>query len=325
MQEIPLEPRYPFRAFVFEGGGTTAFGTYGALEVFDEHNLIEQAKYLIGSSSGSFLAGALGCGIKIKDVREMLMQTDFNKFLDDSWGIGRDTYRLFTKFGWYKGDYIEEWFGKALSKWAGSSEITFQEAFDKTGIVVVITTTDMTTGEIVYMNKDNTPNLPIKKAVRRSTSLPFIFKPDYATENVELYEDGATRIQQLKRCYVDGGMIDNYPIYYFDTDVEHQEVVGFKLMTTSELSEVTNPYVDPTDPQPPTSLRDMLLRLIILVMNKNFKIHIPQKDWERTIKIDTENHSSIDFDVSTEDREWMIEQGRKAATQYLQDFDRIYN
>lgn len=33
----------------------------------------------------------------------------FNQFLDDSWGIIRDSKRLINKFGWYKGDFFHKW------------------------------------------------------------------------------------------------------------------------------------------------------------------------------------------------------------------------
>lgn len=33
----------------------------------------------------------------------------FNQFLDDRWGIIRDSKRLINKFGWYKGDFFHKW------------------------------------------------------------------------------------------------------------------------------------------------------------------------------------------------------------------------
>jgi len=312
--------QFPFKAFVFEGGGSTAFGTYGALEVFHERGLIEQSKYYIGSSSGSFLAGALGCGIAVPDIRKILTETDFNKFLDDSHGCFRDIFRFFTKFGWHKGDYIENWYGNALAQYCGNSEITFKQAYEKTGKIAVIVTLDLTMGETIYQSYLTTPNLPIKKAVRRSISLPFIFKPDYAIEDIQIDDGTTVRNQRVKRAYIDGGIADNYPYEYVLNSFDHSEVVGFKLMASIELSAMTNPYVDYKNPTPPSSLKDMSLRTIIMLTNKNFKTHQNEKTWNMTIKIDTAKHSPTDFDLKDEDKAFMISQGRIASEKFLNEF-----
>jgi NTE family protein len=45
----------------------------------------------------------IGLGFTRKETKEILWSLDFNKFLDDSWGVIRDTRRLIGQFGWYKG------------------------------------------------------------------------------------------------------------------------------------------------------------------------------------------------------------------------------
>lgn len=307
-----------FKAFVFEGGGTTAFGTFGAVEEFDERKLVDSVKFFIGSSSGSFIAAALGCNVCVKDIKNILLTTDFSKFLDNDWGICKDAYRFFTKYGWYKGEYIENWYGSIMKTYCGSEEFTFLDAYNKTGKIMVITATDLTKGEIIYMNKDTTPHLPIKKAIRRSSSLPLIFKPDYSIENNDEEYDNT----QLQRCYVDGGLLDNYPIYYFDDILSHEQIVGFRLMSSTELNEITNPYINYNNPKPPSSFHDLLMRVLIMIVNKNFKIHISEKDWNRTVKIDIQDHSPVNFNLSQNDKDFMIQQGKRAAIQFLENFDK---
>lgn len=311
---------YPFKAFVFEGGGTTAFGHQGAIDIFEKYNLLHQIKYFIGSSSGAFVAAALACGGTPKETSQLLKTTDFEAFLDDSWGICRDLNRLVRKFGWFRGDYVEKWFGGILKNITGNENITFKEAYDKTENHLTITTTDFTTGEMLFMNYLTTPDLSIKTAIRRTTALPIIFKPDSPFEDVDIMVDNQVVTKHIQRCYVDGGMLDNYPLYYFDDFLKPEEIVGFKLMTSSELSEVTNPFIDAVNPTYPKNLRDFLMRFLIVIINKNYKLHIPQKDWERTVKIDTENHSPIDFSLDQKDKDFMLKQGRIAAEKFLKDF-----
>jgi NTE family protein len=312
-----MSNQYPFKAFVFEGGGTTAFGHLGALEVFREKGALDQIEYFIGSSSGSLVAASLACGASTSQIANILNETDFTKFLDNSFGIFRDSYRLITKYGWNKGQYIEDWFGESLERIISEqgytipnpSKITFKEAYELTDKYLVITTTNLTTGEILYMNHETTPDLEIKVAVRRSMSLPFIYLPDTTKE------DG------LKQCYVDGGLINNYPIYYFDKYLsDPNQTVGFKLMTSSELSEITNPYVDAYNPTYPKHIGDFMMRFFIMIINQNFKIHIPSKDWDRTVKIDTKDFSVVNFNMTDEEKEFLVEQGKKGASDFFQKF-----
>jgi len=309
-----------FKAMVFEGGGSTGIAQQGAIEVFAERGLLSGVKYFAGSSSGSFVAGALACGGNISQLREMLYNTDFKQFLDST-GVVCDAYRLYTKFGWHLGKEIERWYGNVLSKITGNSEITFKQAYEKTGNYLMITTVDLTTGTLIYQNKDTTPDLPIKKAVRRSTALPIIYQPDIQKENIEVYSHGETRHELMDRYYVDGGLLDNYPIYYFDSVVKPEEVVGFNLLTSLELNEKINPFTDPTNPHPPENLKDFGMRFLIMILNKNFKIHIPQKDWERTVRIDTKEYSSIDFNLSNSDKDFLINQGKIGAEKFLSQYE----
>jgi len=254
-------------------------------------------------------------------LRKILLDTDFTEFQDDSFGFFRDTYRLFSKFGWYRGDYIEDWFGKALSKIIGNSEITFKEAFDITGKTLMITTCDITLGEILYMSHTTTPDLKIKCAVRRSTSLPFIYKPDSDKFLTDITVNDVTRKEELKHLYIDGGMLDNYPIQYFDEILgDPKKTLGLKQMTSLELCDMINPFIDTANPKPPKNLADFFMRFFILLINKNFKIHIQQTDWERTIPIDTKTMSSINFSLSKSDKDFLLQQGKIATEKFLDTY-----
>jgi len=309
---------YPFKAVIFEGAGTGAFGHAGALREFERVDALRDVKYFIGSSSGGIVAAALSLGADSEMMINILNETDFNKFLDNSFGFIRDTYRLFTKYGWNRGAYIEKWFGEALEKICGNSEITFKEAYEQTGNFLVITTANLTTGFMLYMSHETTPDLPIKRAIRRTTALPLVFKPDAP---LELFDED----RELKQCYVDGGLLNNYPLDYFDDILSSpEEAVGFKIMSSAELNEVTNPYVDVTNPTYPNNIKNFMLRTFIMVINKNFKIHVPEKDWARTVKIDAGTHSSIKFNLTESDKEYLLNQGRVAAQEYLRVFNETF-
>jgi len=300
--------KYPFKALVFEGGGSTAFGHQGAIEVFHENGLLPQIKYFAGSSSGSMMAAALACKGNPKVIRDLIMETDLKLLLDKTC-FCRDLGRLATKYGWFKGDYLEAWVGEALKRITGNAEITFKEAFELTGNYLAITGVDMTSGDLVYMTHESTPDLTIKRAVRRSTALPLVYKPDIVKED------------SMTKFYVDGGLIENYPIDYFDDRLEIYETVGFKLFSGSELTQINNPFINRVDPRPPRNLQDFLIRFLVMMMNRNKKMHVRSRDWSRSVKVNTGDRSSLDFNLDDDGKRELLNCGRSAAERFLIEWE----
>jgi len=320
-QNLIKSSKYPFKALIFEGGGATAFGHQGAVEVFKEHGILPQIKYFAGSSSGSMIAAALACGGDPADLRKIIMETNLNLLLDDSPGIFKDIFRMYNKYGWFKGDFLENWMGQNLKQITGNSEITFKQAYEQTGNYLAITAVDMTTGDLIYMTHESTPDLKVKTAVRRSTSLPVVYKPDITTEKLgasqrELRSNSSTD-SEIKRYYVDGGLIENYPINFFDSILAKDQVVGFKLMSRSELTQINNPFIDRINPKPPSGLSNYLLRFLGMMLNRNNKMHVQSQDWIRSVKIDVGDRSSLDFNLNDQAKTELLDCGRGGAEKFL--------
>ena len=103
---------YIFRNLVFEGGGVKGIAYIGALDVLNDRKIIPNIQRIGGTSAGAINAILLGLGFTSDETRDILWSLNFNDFMDDSWGVVRDTTRLIEKFGWYKGDYFRDWIGK---------------------------------------------------------------------------------------------------------------------------------------------------------------------------------------------------------------------
>ena len=70
-----------------------------------------------------------------------------------------------------------------------------------------LTAFDITNGMLKWFDKINTPNMPISKAIRISSGIPWIFEP-------VLYQGN---------LYVDGGVLRRMPIDAFQVN-EHKHV-----------------------------------------------------------------------------------------------------
>ena len=52
--------KYPFKNLVFKGGGIKAFAYIGALEAFEQHNVLSQIERVAGNSAGSSFQVSIG-------------------------------------------------------------------------------------------------------------------------------------------------------------------------------------------------------------------------------------------------------------------------
>ena len=118
---------YHFRNLVFEGGGVKGIAYLGALDVLNDKGILAHIQRIGGTSAGAINAILLGLGFTPKETKDILWGLDFNEFMDDSWGVVRDTDRLIGEFGWYKGDYFRKWIAKLIKEKTGNSESTFAD------------------------------------------------------------------------------------------------------------------------------------------------------------------------------------------------------
>lgn len=289
----------------------------GALEELDEAGEFADVTHVVGSSVGSIVAVAVACRIPLEQVSNEMFAVEFESFRDDSIGYLLDVYRLYREFGWYKGDALERWMDDVLERHTGSRGITFAQAFKRYGVWLEIPTTDMNYPKTVYMSHETHPDLPLAKAVRRSTGIPVYFRVDKERLPTDFEaDDGTVTVRPVDHYYVDGGLLDNYPIQRLYRHLKPSDVVGVKLMTTLELESMRHSHA--TDqPDPPANFCDFMERILTALRNQALKAHIDERDWQRTIRVDTGNVSATEFALSDEEKRHLVEQGRASAREFL--------
>ena len=330
---------YAFRNLVFEGGGVKGIAYVGALGVLEEKGISSAIERIGGTSAGAINAILLGLGYSLKETTDILWSLDFNEFMDDSWGVVRDTDRLITQFGWYKGDYFRSWIGKLIKEKTGNSESTFAdvEAMKaKRGFKsLYFMGTNLSTSFSEIFSAEHTPRYCIADAVRISMSIPLFF---------------AAKRSMRGDVYVDGGVLDNYPIKLFDREkyvqsgssarteyyeklnsqlataerpissyVYNKETLGFRLDTKDEIS-VFRDHAEPAH-RHVNNFFDYTWALIHTILEAQQSSHLHNDDWARTIYIDTLGVSTTDFNLPDDRKKRLVQSGRDGAQAYLRWFD----
>jgi NTE family protein len=330
---------YHFRNLVFEGGGVKGIAYIGAMEVLKQKSILQNIKRVGGTSAGAINATLFALGYSINEQNQILKKLDFKNFMDDSWGKIRDINRLINKFGWYKGDFFHAWISKLIKKKLGDPNATFEHLKEAGMPDLYVYGTNLSTlfGEVFSI--EHTPDIRIADAVRISMSIPLFFTA---------YRNSRDDV------YVDGGVLNNYPIKLFDrqkyiekeklnkmarsTDYYEKEnqnflkkkpsrspycynkqTLGFRLDSKQEIAVFR--YGAVPKKHDIDDLFDYAKALVSTILEFQGNLHLHSDDWQRTIYIDTLGVKTTEFNISDKKKEELRESGRKGTEEYFKWYD----
>ena len=328
---------YHFRNLVFEGGGVKGVAYVGVLRELRKRGILKNIDRVGGTSAGAINAVLLATGHGQRETTKILLDLNFKNFLDDDWGVGRDTRRLIRKFGWYKGDFFRDWIGKRVKAKTGNADATFADLRRLRMKDLYIVVTNLSTGFSEVKSAEHSPDMPIADAVRMSMSIPLYF---------------AAKRNARKDVIVDGGVLRNYPVKVFDREkyidanrlkkhsvcpdyyqrdnaklpktsnryCYNKETLGFRLDTNEEIALFR-------DGEPPQAEKidhffDYGWALLKSVMNVQNNSHLHSDDWQRTIYVDTLGIGATDFDLPDAKKKRLIRAGADAVINYFAWYDK---
>lgn len=292
------QKQHPYTGLIFEGGGVLGISYAGAIHASKDAGILNQdiVNKFGGSSVGAIAAGLLSCKVNEDRIVKELLNMDFEDFMDDSWGLFPDVYRLWNTYGWYKGNALENWYGNILKEFTGDENINLYDINRKYNNIVKLCVTNLETEQPEYYTYKNEPTLQLKKLIRYSAGYPFLFKG-------ERYKG---------KLLVDGGLSHNYPINIFDKDncSINMEILGFKLIGSSDKKKVFHPV---------KNIKDFAQNTISVMYNLAQKSHVKKGDWKRTIPIDIGTFSSLDFKLTYADKKELYIRGYESVIKHIKN------
>lgn len=192
---------------VVEGASSKIYAYIGALKVLEERKILDKFSHFVGSSSGSILCVLVSLGYTVDEIKNVLYNINVENVIKKSkFSFINLIYGLFNlknNYGYcYVGNYISILKDIIKAK-SGNQDLTFKQLNEQFNKVLVITGTCINKRETHYYNYTSNPDMPIWKAIQISTCIPFILP-------VVKWEDD---------YLVDGGLLENYPIYYINEDL----------------------------------------------------------------------------------------------------------
>ena len=306
---------------VCSGGGVVGISMLGALQVLRERKILQNVKYLVGSSSGAIISSLVALGASNEFIQHKLSSVNLsslftivghslnyknviNKYLCAYYAIPE----LIMNLGLCSSQPFMDWFATCIEELGYSTDLTFADLYNNTGIHLVITTSCLNTKTTLYLSRSSYPYMKVIDAINASILLPFIFKP------IQMYDPHFSLEKPL--ILSDGGLLTNLGLNVCDVISPDGEIIGFNRKTIGFL-----PIDDGKFYPDYFNIENILEYSLAVIKTLHNQIHLEQTNqpyfWERVVPIETGNINSIDFDISVESMKFLIESGYKAATKFL--------
>jgi predicted acylesterase/phospholipase RssA len=144
----------------------------------------------------------------------------------------------------------------------------------KTFTPIEITAFDMKTQEIVYLNADTQPNMPICYAARASMALPPVFRPIELEIDVKEVINGKECVSRKKVLLADGGFGSNTPIKIFRENPEGEN----STLTNENVPSKQNNYNEFSRTKPQEQILTLIFEALGYSHNVLHKRYDPDKE-----------------------------------------------
>lgn len=284
---------------VFSGGGIKGFALIGACEEIEERGF--KFVRVAGTSAGSIIAALIAAGYTSKEIYQLIDEVDLTKLLDTRKTIIpfklAKWLLLYWRLGLYKGNELEKWLRIKLE---AKGLRTFSDLPPQTLRIIA---SDLSNGQMVVLPDDlpkygiSPGSFPIAKAIRMSCSIPYFFEP------VRLRTKDGTNV------LVDGGVLSNFPMWLFDQEniKKTRPVLGIKLSPSEyehEKHKINNAI-------------ELFGALFETMKDAHDSRYISKKHAENIIFIPTEGIMTIEFHLTEEKKQELVNLGRERTKRFL--------
>ena len=232
-----------------------------------------------GSSGGAIIAAGFALGVPLAEMRERAKETPYPDFCDFKLRNLCSITNPSIYSGHHLDDYLKSLYGEAtLSDFRIDCRITAVTIIGRSRIL---------------LTRDTHPNMPVWKAVRMSSTIPFIF-PYYKLDGIPVTDGGL--VTSMFDIFPDRPR----PIVALRPRADHnlkksiQDVKDSTIFLWNYIKIVAEYFLDAVDNQ-----------------------HVPEKEWNKTIVIPTFDVGAFNFDLSAEKIESLIQYGYNAV--YISD------
>lgn len=201
---------------VLGGGGSKGVAHLGAIDALIHLGLFNGIHTYAGTSIGACTLALINFGYTPLEVKKLLVRIGIKNFRNNNAHPIKD-------FGMDNGERVLMIVEKLMLGKGLSSDTTFKDLYKKTKKKLYITGACLNDKQAYYFSVDSYPNMKVITAIRITMSVPLLWTP----------------VKFENKLFVDGGLIDNFPINMF-TNNKSSKVLGIHLNTKKSTIDSVN-------------------------------------------------------------------------------------
>ena len=285
---------------VISGGGPNSIKALGALQKLDEDDFwhIDNIEKIYGTSAGALVSVLIAMKFELSVIADYIIKRPWHTTYQFS---VNQVFESFSKKGLYDVEVFETFFKPFfVSRDLIISEMTLSKLYEYTKIELHFYSLEINSFIVEDISYITHPDLLLLTAIHMTCALPMIITP-------VCIED---------KCFVDGGVVCNYPLNYCLNipECNVNEILGFR---NEYITDITNNVVNAE-----SNVMDYMVNFINKLIH-NVDTECKQISIPNEIKYKTE-HISISYiksALSSSDvRRGMLDDGRLSAELFLKNY-----
>jgi predicted acylesterase/phospholipase RssA len=279
---------------VFSGGGPVAIKILGILRRLEENNIwnINNIESIYGTSAGVIMAVILCLRYDWDTIKVYFIERPWNEVFNIK---PESVFNMYNTKGVLNIDTFIQFFKPLFDAKNIPLNITLQEFYDYSKVDLHLFSVEVNEYKLCEISHKTHPSLSLITAVYMSCAIPILFSP-VCIDN---------------KCYVDGGMLNNYPIKNcLNKHKKEEEILAFK-----------NEYIEVE--KKPTICEDSNLFDYITCLMKSFISSfntMPKITVTNEIKCKTQDITFDYFDIALNSecfRKELYENGLQVGEDYI--------
>ena len=280
---------------VFSGGGPSMIQTIGAIQCIEEHKFIDitNIETIYGTSAGAIVGTLLCLKFEWETINDYIIKRPWHEVFPIN---VQNIFDAYTKKGIFDIKTIDKCFKPLLAAKDLFMEITMKELYEYSQIELHFFTFEINNFKLEDISYLTNPDLKLLTALQMTCGIPILVTP--------VCFDG--------KCYIDGGIMCNYPLKYcLESGKKEEETLGFK-----------NQYDDTTNHvNSESTLLDFIMCFVFKVIHSLSIDHTQPKIKNELVC----NTSFLSIDVfrtamsSIDTRKLLLQSGIDQANVFLQN------
>lgn len=221
---------------VISGGGPTGLLSYGAAKYLEQQNFwnINNIESIYGTSIGALFGVIISLQHDWETIDKYIIKCPWDTILKKN-STFNDVLDVYTNKGIMSSDFFDIIMKPLLLAKDLTLDVSLYQLYQFNKKDIHIMTVELNTFQLINLNYKTHPSLKVMDAIKMSCAFPILFSPKiFIEKECNKKEEGqdkeCSQCSSRVCCYIDGGVICNYPINVCIEDqcCNPDEILGFR-------------------------------------------------------------------------------------------------